>query len=148
MESGRFTSMRIMTALLAGAVLVSAAAPALADVRSTRAERGAVKLAAMLEGRVAGKPVDCIDQRRIQSSDIIDGQAIVYKMPGGKLYVNEPRSGKASLDRDDVLVTKTHSDQLCSIDIVRLYDRTAHFESGFVGLGKFVPYEKVAKAGE
>jgi hypothetical protein len=148
MEYGRLIPMRIMTALLAGAVLVSSAVPALADVRATRAERGAVKLASMLEGRAAGKPVDCIDLRRVQSTEVIDGHAIVYRLPGGKLYVNEPRSGKASLDRDDILVTKTHSDQLCSIDIVRLYDRAAQFETGFVGLGKFTPYDKVAKAGE
>jgi hypothetical protein len=44
-----------------------------------------------------------------------------------------------------VLVTDTHSSQLCSIDIVRLYDPMARMQTGFVGLGDFVPYSKPRK---
>ena len=45
-----------------------------------------------------------------------------------------------------MLVTKTTGSQLCDLDIVRLLDRSTRFETGFVGLGKFVPYTKIAKA--
>ena len=102
------------------------------------------RLDRMLEGRLPGKPVDCINLRDIRSSQIIDRTAIVYQV-GGKLYVNRPRGGASSLDRDDILVTNTVSSQLCSIDTVRLIDRASRFPHGFVSLGKFVPYAKPAR---
>jgi hypothetical protein len=99
------------------------------------------RLDKLLDGRVAGKPVSCINLRDIQSSEIIDGTAIVYRI-GKRLYVNHPRGGAYQLDRDDILVTKTIGSQLCRIDTVRLIDRTSHFPSGFVSLGDFVPYTR------
>ncbi|RYG90205.1 MAG: hypothetical protein EON59_00310 [Alphaproteobacteria bacterium] len=54
-----------------------------------------------------------------------DGTAIVYEGSGGRLYVNRQTSGVSSLGEDDILVTKTHSSQLCSIDTVRLLERGA-----------------------
>ena len=100
------------------------------------------KLAKLLEGRVAGEPQNCIPLTAISSSQIIDKTAIVYKV-GSTYWVNRPRGGAESLDDDDILVTKTTGSQLCSIDPVELRDRTSHFYSGFVSLGKFVPYKRV-----
>ena len=101
------------------------------------------KLAKMLDGRVAGEPRDCIFLPSIRGSRIIDRTAIVYDA-GRTLWVNRPRSGAESLDDDDILVTNLHGSSLCSIDIVHLQDRYSNFYSGFVGLGEFVPYKKVA----
>ena len=103
------------------------------------------KLAKMLDGRVAGEPQDCIFLPSIRGTRIIDKTAIVYEA-GRTLWVNRPRSGAESLDDDDILVTNLHGggSSLCSIDIVELHDRYGQFYSGFVGLGEFVPYKKVA----
>lgn len=125
--------------LLSGALLAGTAAQA-------KTQTADEQLARAIEGRVAGKPQDCLRQRDIRSSRIIDRKAIVYETAGGTIYVNTPDSGAASLRRDYVLVTNTHSDQLCSVDIVRLFDSGSHMQAGSVGLGKFVPYTKVAKA--
>ena len=125
--------------LLSGALLAGTAAQA---KQPTPDEQ----LARAIEGRVAGKPQDCLRQRDIRSSRIIDRKAIVYETAGGTIYVNTPDSGAASLRRDYVLVTNTHSDQLCSVDIVRLFDSGSHMQAGSVGLGKFVPYTKAVKA--
>nr|WP_244646486.1 hypothetical protein [Sphingomonas sp. CFBP 8760] len=114
------------------------ATPAVAAHRDTPD----VQLQKALEGRVAGKPVNCISLSSTNSSRIIDGKAIIYRV-GGRLYVNEPRSGAASLRDDDILVTRTFSSQLCSVDMVRLIDRGSRFPRGFVSLGQFVPYTKV-----
>lgn len=105
------------------------------------------KLAKLLDGRVAGEPRDCIYLPSIRGSRIIDRTAIVYDA-GRTLWVNRPRSGAESLDDDDILVTDLHGSgsSLCSIDIIRLQDRSSFFYSGFVGLGEFVPYRKVAAA--
>jgi len=96
-----------------------------------------VRLEKPLEGRVARKPVNCIRPCQIQSSQIFEKTAIVYKV-GGIWYVN--RLGSNFLRRDLVLLTNTHSSELCSVDIVRLLDSGLHFPAGSLGLGQFVPY--------
>ena len=124
------------TLCLIGGMLMAAALPA-----SAARVDPETRLAKVLEGRVAGKPVECIQQHRIQSSEIFEKTAILYKS-GSTWYVNRPASGGSFLDRNDVLVTNTHSPNLCSIDIVRLLDSGSHFSSGSLGLGKFVPYTR------
>ncbi|KRB86941.1 hypothetical protein ASE00_07900 [Sphingomonas sp. Root710] len=125
------------TLCLIGGMLMAAAVPA----HSAPRVEPEARLAKALAGRVAGKPVDCIQLRQIQSSEIFERTAILYKS-GSTWYVNRPASGANFLNRDDVLVTDTHSSNLCSIDIVRLLDSSSHFPSGSLGLGKFVPYTK------
>jgi hypothetical protein len=127
--------------LLAGALLSTTGAAQAATDHTPQAQ-----LARAIAGRVAGKPVDCINLRDISSSRIIDKTAILYDVGGGKLYVNSPTSGAETLRSDNVLVTDTHSSQLCSIDIVRLYDSGSRMQSGSVGLGQFVPYTKPVAA--
>jgi len=129
--------MSIRLALLAGALMLTGGAAQAATDKTPDA-----KLSRVLEGRVAGKPVDCLNLRDIRSSQIIDGTAIVYETSGGTLYVNQPKSGASSLRSGKVLVTDTRSSQLCSIDTVKLYDSGSRMQAGWVGLGAFVPYAK------
>lgn len=137
--------MRFASLILAGAALLVGAGPTLAA--SPKASvRGETKLTKALEGRTAGKPVRCINLRDIRSSTIYDGTAIVYRTTGDKLYVNRPRIGASALDQNDVLVTKTFSSQLCSIDTIQLFDVAARMNTGFVGLDDFVPYTRPAKS--
>lgn len=126
--------------------LLAAAAIAAVPAASTAKERLAPEdqLAKLLEGRVAGKPQDCIPLSTTHSSQIIDKTAIVYRV-GSTLWVNRPKGGAESLDDDDILVLKTSGSQLCSIDTLELHDRASHMYSGFVSLGEFVPYRR-AKA--
>jgi len=132
----------LIPAILAAAAL--AASPAVAAKEKRTPEE---QLAKLLDGRVAGAPKSCITLSRIDSSQIIDKTAIVYR-DGSTLWVNRPRSGADSLDEDDVLVTKLTGSQLCSIDTVQLHDRSSHFWRGFVSLGEFVPYRKVKAAAQ
>jgi hypothetical protein len=135
--------MKSRTPAIVAAMLCALAAPALSTAPAP--VQGEEKLAEALEGRVAGKPVRCLSLHNIRSSEIIDGTAILYRTGANRLYVNRPEIGRESLDRDDILVTRTFGSQLCSIDTVQLIDRASRFYSGFVGLGEFVPYTKVAK---
>jgi hypothetical protein len=128
--------MRRVVSLLIGPVLL-AAAPAGAAPRVDPEQ----KLAGAIEGRVAGEPVRCLNLGKVRSSRIIEGTAIIYKA-GGTLYVNRPREGVQSLDRWDSLKPPPIGSQLCSIDVVHLYDSSAGRESGSVVLGDFVPYRK------
>ena len=135
--------MRLFSSLIIGTALLTAGTAVLAADKDN--SKNEAKLAKVLGDRVAGTPVDCIQQYEIRSTQIIDRTAIVYDVGGGKLYVNRPSIGAESLDDDDILVSKTHSSQLCSIDTIDLIDRGSHMRSGFVGLGKFVPYSRPPK---
>ena len=128
--------MRRLLPLIAGSLLLAGAA---ADAAPRKAPEE--RLAQALEGRTAGEPVDCIQLRTVRSSRIIDRTAILYDA-GGTIYVNRPRNGAESLDSDDIMVTKTHSSQLCSIDVVTLQDTASRMQRGVVFLGAFVPYRK------
>ena len=130
--------------LLIAAALLGASAAAIAATPDN--SQNEAKLTAVLAGRIASKPVDCISLRDIRSSQIIDHTAIVYDTGAGRLFVNRPRIGAGSLDSDDILVTKTHGSQLCSLDSINLVDRGSRMQRGFVSLGQFVPYTRVKAA--
>lgn len=127
----------IALVLAAGAALLTAPAAQARDKLT-----GEAKLAKILEGREAGKPVDCIPLSSTRESRIIDKTAIVYDS-GRVIYVNRPRNA-ADLDDDEIMVTTLHTGQLCRLDTVRLHDRSGFWFSGFVGLEQFVPYRRVA----
>ena len=129
-------------AMVAAAGVLMLAVGGAADARPRLT--GEEQLAKLLEGRVAGEPVNCISMPNVQSSRVIDKTAIVYGS-GSTIYVQRPRSGAETLDSDDILVTQLTTSQLCSIDTVQLRDRNGYFWRGFVGLDKFVPYTKPAK---
>lgn len=104
---------------------------------------GEAKLAKILEGRVAGEPVNCISTIRTHNTRIIDKTAIVYDA-GNVIYVNRPDNAR-TLDSSDVMVTRPFNSQLCSVDTVHLRDSGLWFSNGFVGLNQFVPYRRVAR---
>ena len=121
--------------LILGALL--AAAPAVASQQSD----SDAELQKLLEGRVAGKPVNCLNLTETRNSQIVEGKAIVYGT-GKTIYVNVPRSGADSLRDDDIMVTRPFGSQLCSVDSVRFVDRAGGFPRGFAVLGEFVPYTR------
>ena len=104
------------------------------------------RLARLLGGRSPGEPVKCLQLRDIRSSQVIDGIAIVYTTQNGTLYVNQPKAGAAFLHSDTILVTDTHTSQLCDIDTVKLMNPGSRIITGSVGLDLFVPYPKPKSA--
>ncbi|WP_088308043.1 hypothetical protein [Novosphingobium sp. B 225] len=126
-------------ALAAGSALLIGTA-ATAGPKLTPQER----LDKLIAGREAGKPVSCLNSWDTRDMTVLDKTALVYRS-GNTIWVNRPDNAR-QLDDDDILVTKTTGSQLCKLDIVQTVDRTGGFWTGFVNLGDFVPYKKVAKA--
>ena len=131
----KFRNSVFAAAALAATILGSAAsaAPGLT---------GEQRLAKELAGRVPGEPVSCIYLPQVRSTKIIDKTAIIYDA-GQTIYVNRPADPQW-LDSHDVLVTRPHGPELCSVDIVRLYDSGMMGPRGSIGLGQFVPYRKAS----
>lgn len=99
----------------------------------------------LLEGRVAGKPVNCLSMANSRDVRVIDKTAIVYNT-GNTIYVNRT-TNPSSLDSDDVMVSKVWGNGPCKLDTIHLHDRSMGSWRGFVGLDEFVPYRKAPKAG-
>jgi hypothetical protein len=124
---------------LAAALLATAiAAPAATD---TAYAKGEARLAKLLAGRDAGKPVSCVSmQLDSQSMQVIEGTAIVYNA-GSTIYVARP-DDPTSLDSDNILVINRFGSQICKQDVIRTVDRYSGFTTGAVFLGDFTPYKK------
>lgn len=129
-----------LSVALAGVALLAGTGAVQAKPRET----GEQRLAKRLEGRVAGRPVNCLTQAERDNVEIIDKTALIYGS-GRTIYVNRPRYPN-SLDSNAILVTRIHGSQLCKLDLVRLRDRASNMSYGFVTLEQFVPYTRVPRA--
>lgn len=126
--------------LIAAAVLMFAGAAVHSADKPTKVEKNEVRLAKMLEGRIAGEPLTCIPGVLSSRLEVIEGVAMVYGT-GDTLYVARP-SDPDSLRWDDIIVINRVGGQLCHTDIIRTVDRMSGFTTGVVFLEKFVPYKK------
>lgn len=127
---------KIALSLAAVASIALVTGPSVARERVT----GEAKLAKLLEGRVAGKPQNCINTRINSESRVIDGTALVYGR-GRTIWVNVPANARDLDDNDALLIRQTGSD-LCRQDIVTTFDNAGGFYTGNVFLGDFVPYTR------
>jgi len=130
-----------MRPLILGLVAVSLIAGPV-RAASTPYPKGEAKLAKALEGRVMGQPVDCIDPHNVETVEIIDRTAILYRMPGGGLYVNRPSAGAADLEWDTTLTTRTVGARLCNHDTMM---GSRFGGTSFLMLGPFTPYGRAAR---
>jgi len=121
------------------AVVLALLAPGVAD-----AFRTTPTVEQALAGRTAGKPVSCIQLQRIDSSQIFDSGAILYRMKGGPDYLNDPHC--PSLKRDRAIASRTPGTSLCSGDILRVFEPVSRIDYGSCPLAEFVPYARAKKA--
>jgi len=130
-------------AALAALTMLSAPGAAQKDTPA-QPSKSEIKLAKLLEGRVAGEPQSCVRTMPSENINVIDGTALVVGR-GKTIYVNVPRDPD-SLDDDDILVIRRHNgSQLCRLDWIETRDRFGGFYSGNVMLGDFVPYTRAEK---
>jgi len=119
-----------------------AAATLVVAIPATAAhEKGEAKLAKLIDGRVAGKPVHCLSSFQRREMQVIDRTAFVFK-DGDTLYVNRP-SGANFLSWSDVPVFKLWGSEMCDKDMVHLRDRSTGMQGATLSLGEFVPYKRV-----
>jgi hypothetical protein len=120
---------------------VFAAAALVAAIPVTAAqEKGEAKLARILDGRVAGEPVRCLDTSQRRDLEIVDRTALVFK-DGDTLYVSRP-AGVNFLTWSDIPVFEIWGSQLCKMDIVHLHDRSSGIGGPSLSMGEFIPYRR------
>jgi hypothetical protein len=103
------------------------------------------KVGQFLEGRIAGKAMNCLPIRGARPNRVIDGTAIVYAF-GDILFVNRPATGAEMLSESKTLVRRGQGSQLCKGDVIDLVDPSSHTQAGSIVLGDFVPYRRKARS--
>lgn len=133
-----------MRKMLQGLVTVAVLATAFGASAGELDAKSKRSLDLAINGRVAGRPVACINPSKIYSTDVIDKTAIVYRMSDGELYVNRPTQGAHNLDHNAVVLTRKGIEPLCSNDFVNLGD-VGGWVTASVAMGPFVPYAPAAR---
>lgn len=133
----------LVTAIAIGlALLIAAEGAALAPAPDAPATLSP-KLAKVLEGRTAGTPIGCVNLRQMRSTRIVDETAVIYEESPRRWFVNFPQGGNCpNMTADRAIATRTPSNQLCTGDLVRVFDQTTPIQYGSCALGKFVPYTR------
>lgn len=124
---------------LATAAITMLAAPAAQAEDHVELTKGEMKLAKMLDGRVAGEPERCIRTIGSRSIQKIDDTALVYR-DGDTIWVNYTRSPGAIDDGDYLVIDRFSTTSLCRTDRVTAFSRTGNFMSGVIFLDDFIPY--------
>jgi hypothetical protein len=93
------------------------------------------------EGAFDRTPEDCIIVSRIDETDAIDDQNIIFRMRGNRVYRNTLPRKCPGLARENRIAYQTTASRLCSIDTITvLEDLGVGFRPGFTcRLGEFVP---------
>jgi hypothetical protein len=104
-------------------------------------EKQSAVLVKELDGKVAGAPVNCINDFNAYNTIRVSDDILLYRVSGRLVYRNNLRSSCRGLARDnDIIVSEQFGSQKCRGDIIRLVDRTSGMPGGFCSLGEFVPY--------
>ena len=133
-----------VAAIAAGLAAAAFAVPAAAQDDAEMTE-GEAELAEILEGRIAGEPVNCLSSMQRDRIQTIDETAFVFR-DGDTIYVNRPR-GARFIDDFDLPVFRQFSSHLCRLDQVEMRDRTSGIPGPRVVLEEFVPYRKAPTEG-
>lgn len=99
---------------------------------------------------LAGEPAQapdgtrCISLSRIQSSDVIDKQHILFRLAGNDMYVNTLPRACPGLMRDKAYMYRTSQSQLCNLDMITVLDQASFglTAGATCGLGTFEPIDE------
>lgn len=98
-----------------------------------------------LAGRIAGKPVECIDQHFTQGPTVIDGQTILYAETGRRIWRTGPIGSCPGLEPISTLIVEIRSGQLCHNDRFRTLRPGESIPGPYCRLDRFTPYDKPAR---
>ena len=98
-----------------------------------------------LAGRVAGKPVDCVDQAQVQGPEIVDNRTILYRQSLKRVWRNDLEAACPGLRPTATLIVEVYGNQLCRNDQFRTNEPGSPIPGPHCRLGKFTPYDLPTK---
>lgn len=86
-------------------------------------------------------PQDCITVSRIDQTEALDDQNILFRMRGNQVFRNHLPRKCPGLERENRIAYRTSAGRLCSIDTITVLEQFGvGFRDGFTcRLGEFVP---------
>jgi hypothetical protein len=128
-------------AITLGALLLAGCTGS-SELQASRQAEAAADLAKALEGRVAGKPQNCLSSpSSVNGPQIIDSSNILYR-DGKRVWRNQLEGDCPSLDQYDILVVEMHGSQICRNDLFRPVDPGSRIPGAYCRFGQFTPYVK------
>ena len=90
---------------------------------------------------VSGPPEQCVSLSRIDRTEVLDDQNILFHMRGDKVYLNHLSFRCPGLAFHDSFMYRTSLNQLCNVDIITVLTNIGFgFSPGpSCGLGMFYP---------
>src|SRR5688572_32774502 len=74
------------------------------------------------DGAFDRTPESCIIVSRIDQTDAIDDQNIIFRMRGDRVYRNTLPNKCPGLERENRIAYKTRSSRLCNIDTIKVLE--------------------------
>ena len=135
----REVATRLISALLAGAVLASCTAVPPPPTRTAEAQQ---RYDMLLSGKVPQPPLSCLPSYRANDMILVDDDTLVFRDSGNRVYVNHMRGPCNGLaNSNNALVTHEYTGPgPCSGDIARVVDTMTRMDVGSCAWGDFVPY--------
>ena len=134
----KFLIISVAAVLIGGSAYAAANDPGKGRERSRRrSPRKPLEIA-------AGKPISCINARDLGSNRSLGEYSILFenKYSSRTFWINHPRGGCPDLTSERALRWKSTMSQMCSGDIVDVFDPTTRIPYGSCSLGDFTPYSK------
>jgi hypothetical protein len=129
--------------LIASAALVGLAACSTATEPPIRSAEAQARYLKLIEGRVAGAPLSCLQSWNADDMRVIDDQTIVFGERSNQVYVANLQSPCDNVGQPGfALVTRTPTSQLCSGDIATVVQTTSGMTAGSCVIGTFTPYTR------
>lgn len=131
--------MRVMSLLLAGAVLASCTTTPQPTARSADKQ---AEYAQLLAGKVAKTPITCLPHYESGDMRVIDDETIAFRDGSSRTFVTHMNGGCSNLGNGSyALVTNLYGTaNLCRGDIGRVVDTQNGLTVGSCSFGDFTPY--------
>lgn len=105
---------------------------------------GALALTTALTTSAAAQEPDptmksCVSLFRVDHTDVIDNQTILFYMKGGEIYRNSLPYDCPGLDYEDTFMYRVSLNQLCNVDVITVLQNAGFglLPGASCGLGKF-----------
>ncbi|NIJ21738.1 hypothetical protein FHS95_003449 [Sphingomonas naasensis] len=112
-----------------------------AELQASREATAARDLAEALDGRVPGRPQNCISSTGVNGPQIIDSSTLLYR-EGGRVWRTDLPGSCPSLNRFSIIVAELHGSQICRNDLFRAVDPGSRIPGPHCRFGQFVPYTR------
>jgi hypothetical protein len=130
--------------ILTGLLTASCSGQGLDSAPAPLTEKQAAILTKALDGKVAGKPVDCVTANAATNFTRVSDDILLYRTGGKTVYQNTlPNRCFGLGNDDDILVFKRYGSGYCKGDLIRRVDRFSGIQDSTCQFGAFIPYKKI-----